>query len=69
MGRACEKRDRGGRVAATGIAPGDAWFADQDADGNLRSNPLTAAAGDMLRYAAEVGFSPAARARIAADGG
>jgi P27 family predicted phage terminase small subunit len=39
-------------------------------DGNARANPLAriaaAAAADMVRYAAEFGFSPAARARIAA---
>jgi P27 family predicted phage terminase small subunit len=40
------------------------------AEGNARINPLTRmsrrAASDMVRYAGEFGFSPAARARIAA---
>lgn len=39
-------------------------------EGNVRVSPLTKisrrAASDMVRYAAEFGFSPAARARIAA---
>jgi P27 family predicted phage terminase small subunit len=39
-------------------------------DGNAARNPLVKiaadAASDMVRYAAEFGFSPAARARIAA---
>jgi P27 family predicted phage terminase small subunit len=40
------------------------------ADGNARTNPLARiaadAARDMLRYAEQFGFSPAARARILA---
>jgi P27 family predicted phage terminase small subunit len=42
-------------------------------EGNARTNPLVkiaaAAAADMVRYAAEFGFSPAARARISAGVG
>ena len=42
----------------------------KSADGSPRQNPLARvaadAAGDMVRYAAEFGFSPAARARLAA---
>jgi P27 family predicted phage terminase small subunit len=39
-------------------------------EGNARANPIAkiaaSAAADMVRYASEFGFSPAARARIAA---
>jgi hypothetical protein len=36
-------------------------------DGNQRTNPLVKVANDMIGVAGEFGFSPAARASIAAD--
>jgi len=46
---------------------------DKTSNGNIIQNPLIGisnkAAGDMVRYAAEFGLTPAARARLAIDPG